>query len=108
MTDIALLAQDAVSVVAPVLPILLEEGREVADELSAEYVPAMRAKAKLIWEKLHPHLAKRPGAGEAIDKLAATPQDKDAQTAVCHHVKSLLSEDSKLADEIEKLTQDKP
>ena len=106
MIDIAELARDAVAVIAPVLPILLEEGREAADELSAEYVPTMRAKAKLIWEKIHPQLAKRPGAEEAIDKLAEKPQDEDAQTAVCQHVKSLLSEDSKLADEIEKITQD--
>ena len=100
MFEIAELAREVVAVVAPVLPQLVEEGREVTEELSQEYGYTVRKKARRLWCMLHPHLERRPGACEVIDHLSNAPEDEDAHAALRFQVRKVLAEDSDLADQV--------
>lgn len=91
---------------APFLPYLLKAGEKAAEEAGKKLGEAAWGRAKALWGKLRPKVESRPAAREAVQDLAAAPEDADAQAALRLQLKKLLTEDPALAAEITRLWQE--
>lgn len=84
----------------PFLPFLLKLGNTAADKAAGRFGEDAWAKAKAVWEKLHPKVEAKESAKEAATDLAATPEDEDLQTVLRVQLKKLLDGDVALAEAI--------
>ncbi|TVP64353.1 MAG: hypothetical protein EA342_16680 [Leptolyngbya sp. LCM1.Bin17] len=89
----------------PFLPFLLNLGNTAADKAAGKFGEDAWAKAKAVWEKLHPKVEAKAAAQEAVTDLAATPEDEDLQTALRVQLKKLLASDAALAEAIGQILQ---
>ena len=89
----------------PFLPFLLKLGNTAADKAAGKFGEDAWAKAKAVWEKLHPKVEAKEAAKEAATDLAATPEDEDLQTALRVQLKKLLDSDAALAEAIAQILQ---
>lgn len=91
--------------ITPFLPFLLKLGNTAADKAAGKFGEDAWAKAKAVWEKLHPKVEAKESAKEAVTDLAATPEDEDLQTALRVQLKKLLESDAALAEAIAQILQ---
>jgi PIN domain nuclease of toxin-antitoxin system len=84
----------------PFLPYLLKLGDKAAEETAKKLGVDAWEKAKAIWTKLRPQVQLKPATQEAVEDVAKSPNDEDAQAALRQQLKKLLNEDSALASEI--------
>ncbi len=105
--DVATLAKDVVSFLAPFLPYLLKMGEKAAEEIGAKAGAEAWERAKALWGRLHPRIEAKPAAQEAVKDAAAAPQDEDAQATLRLQIRKILAEDETLAAEIAHLWEEK-
>lgn len=97
--EITALVQTMTTLLAPALPYLLKAGESAASKIGED----AWEKAKTLWGKLAVKIKAKPSAQEAVEDVAKTPADEDAQAALRVQLKKLLSEDTGLAKELEQL-----
>ncbi|AUB84226.1 hypothetical protein [Candidatus Thiodictyon syntrophicum] len=95
--DIAPLAADLASPLAPLVPLLTQGGEKAAEALGEKLGQAGWEQVRAIWDKLHGRLG---ADSDALQELALTPDDADAQAALRVAVKRLLLSDPILRDEL--------
>jgi hypothetical protein len=103
--DFGLLAAGAVTLLIPFLKGLLSSGEEAAEQLGEEAGRKGRDFARTLWGKLRGKVEERPAAREAVDDVAARPDDQRARTALEWQVQKLLEEDAGLAGDVQKVLQ---
>ncbi|NES86339.1 MAG: hypothetical protein F6K10_36005 [Moorea sp. SIO2B7] len=91
---------------APFLPFLLEVGNKATDSAAQEFGADAWKKAKAIWTKLRPKVEAKEAAKEAVDDVAATPDDEDSRTVLRMQLKKLLQKDQALAEAIAEIMQE--
>lgn len=89
-----------VGVLAPVLPYLVEKAGHVA---AGEAIKKVGKEAWGLWEKLRGAVQANPAASQAVDDLAAQPDDEDLRAVLRVQLKKLLQADPSLADEVARL-----
>ncbi len=94
------LAQLVVSVLAPVLPYLLKAGEKAAEEAGKRMAADTWEQAKALWARLRPKVEAKPPAQEAVQEVAANPQDEDALAVLRWQLRKILAEDPALAAEL--------
>jgi hypothetical protein len=99
MIDINQLAQGLTSFLAPLIPYLTIAGNKIAEDVGS----ATWEQAQKIWGKLHPKIVSKPAANEAIQDVAANPQDANAISALQWQLKKLLTDDPNLAKDLQTL-----
>jgi len=98
--DIGVLASSVTTALVPLLPYLLKAGEKVAEETGKAVAGQSWEWAKSLWTTLKPKVEARPGALEATQDAAQSPEDQDAQAAFRQQLKKLLTDDQSLADEV--------
>lgn len=101
--DIALLAKDAVTLLAPALPYLVTAGNKAVEEVGKKIGGDALDYAKTLWAKLRPKAEAKPALLEAIKDAAAAPKDEDAQAQLRVQLKKLLKDDARFASELESI-----
>ena len=95
----------------PALPVLWHASKEAAEKISdgvlkktgeAAGSAAVEAGRK-IWSWLQPHAEQRPGLREAIEEVAARPEDPDAHGTLRTQMRKLLEAQPQLVPELEKI-----
>jgi hypothetical protein len=104
--DFGLLAAGAVTLLVPFLKGLLSSGEDVAEELGEEAGRKGWSFARKLWGRLRGKVEERPAAREAVEDVAARPDDQRARVALEWQVQKLLEEDAGLAEDVQKLLQD--
>jgi len=104
--DITILATTLTAFLAPYLPYLLKAGEKAAEEAGKKFGGEAWDQAKAIWQKLRPKVEAKPVAQAIVNDAAAT-DDADAQVALRSQIKKLLTEDTTLAEEVDRLMQNK-
>lgn len=100
MIDPALVAQTVTTFLVPFLPALLKLGEEAEKEVVKKTVDAGWEEAQTVWHKIHPKLEAKPAALEAVQDVAVSPDNNDAQAALRQQLKKLLTEDESWAEEV--------
>ena len=103
--DPALLASTLVGVLAPMIPQLLGAGRDAAKLLGSEAAKAAGKKVgdaapggvMALWSLLRPAVASTPAAQEAVQDVAAAPDNGRAREALAWQLEKMLRADSALA-----------
>ena len=104
MDPMTLLAVQAVQIIAPALPFLLDKaGGGAAAEAGKRLGAAAWDSAQALWRKLHPTVVNDPVAQQVVTQVAAAQDDPDAAAALRFQIKSMLVRDPALAREIEDL-----
>jgi hypothetical protein len=103
MLDIAALAHQLVTFLAPFLPFLKQAGGKVAEEAGKKLGEGAFDRAKTLWGKLSPHVKKKEAAQEAVQDLATRPEDARARGAVELQVEKILAAEPALAGELAEL-----
>ena len=98
--DIGAIASSLTTVLVPLLPYLLNAGETAAEETGKAVAGQSWEWAKSLWTKLQPKVEARPGALEATQDVAQSPEDQDAQAAFRQQLKKLLTDDQSLAEEV--------
>jgi hypothetical protein len=105
--DVSVLAKDVVAFLAPFLPYLVKgvklAGQEAAKKLGERFGEESVAQAKSLWERLRPKVEAKPTAQEAVQEVAAHPEDEDARAALRLQLKKVLEADEELAAEIARM-----
>jgi hypothetical protein len=104
MMDIAILAKETVTFLAPFLPYLLKAGESAAEEagkqLGEKAGGGAWEKVKTLWAKLRPKAEAKEATRDAVKDVAATPGDDDALGALRIQLRKLFEEDKSLAEEV--------
>jgi hypothetical protein len=95
-----------VAFLAPFLPYLVNAGRRAAEDAIEGLGAHAWEYAQTLWGKLHPGLAKRPAADEAVRDAAADPNDEAALGALQMQLRKIFTEDPALAQEVADLMRD--
>ena len=98
--DIVALTHAVTTTLVPVLPYLLKAGEKAAEEAGKKAAGEAWDWAKELWTRLRPRVEAKPAALEAVQDVAHTPDDEDAQAALRVQFKKLLAEDETLAVEV--------
>lgn len=110
MIDVTGLAKDAVSFLAPFLPFLLKAGKDLTEEagkkLAEQFGGGLWENVKGLWAKLGPKVEAKPATQEAVQDVAAQPEDEDAKAALRMQLKKLFTEDEELAGEVLKIFEE--
>ena len=88
---------------APFLPYLVAAGRRAADDAAQELGAEAWPYAKALWGRLRPKVEQKPAAQEAVEDVAARPDDEDAHAALRLQLRKLLAEDEQLAADVARL-----
>jgi len=104
--DVAALAKDVAAFLTPFLPYLLKAGERAAEEAAKKLGSSAWEKAKALWGKLWPTIKAKPAAQEAVQDVATSPQDEDAQAALRLQLKKILAKDNALAAEVARLWEE--
>ena len=104
MIDVAVLT----AILSPFLPYLLKLGDKAAEKAAEQFGENTWNWAKKLWNKLKPKVTAKPTLKEAIEDVAAHPQDEDYQASLRVQLKKLLSQEPQLAREIALLMENKP
>lgn len=95
--DVALLAKDAIALLAPALPYLVTAGNEAVKEAGKKIGGDALDYAKTLWVKLRA----KPALQASINDVVAAPKDEDAQAQLRLQLKKLLADDKEFANELE-------
>ena len=101
--DIRTLSQQLLNFLDPFLPYLLQMGEKAAEEAGKKLGTETWERAKALWERLKPKVAAKPAAQEAVQEVAAHPEDEDAHAALRWQLRKLLAEDETLAREVQRM-----
>jgi len=96
--DVTVLTKTVVTFLSPFLPYLLKVAEKSAEEVGKKFGAEAWDRATTLWGKLRG----RSEVEKAAQDAAAMPEDPDAQAALRLQLKKLLTEDTALADEIER------
>lgn len=102
--DIAAIAKDVVTFLAPFLPYLVKAGERASEEAGKEFGAEAIEKARALWSKLRGEEEVEDAAQDA----AAMPNDPDARAALRLKLKKLLIQDKTLAQELAQVMQAGP
>lgn len=102
MVDVTVLG----ALLAPALPYLTRAGERVFTEASEALGGTAWEYAQRLWDKLGGRLKARPGGEEAVEDVAAAPDDAEARTVLVRQLRKLLEADPELAREVEGLLAD--
>jgi hypothetical protein len=94
-----------VSVLAPFLPYLLRAGQRAGEEIADELGGAAGGLARSLWTRLRPQVEASPAAREAVEDVAARPDDARARGALELQLEKLFGRDADLAREIRSLLE---
>ena len=103
--DFGLLATGAVALLVPFLKGLLSSGQDAAEQLGEEVGRKGWGFARTLWGKLRGKIDERPAAREAVEDVAANPDNERARAALEWQVQKLLEEDACFAEDVQKLLQ---
>jgi hypothetical protein len=106
--NIPLLAQQAVALLSPFLPKLLNFGDKVKEGVAREIGGDLWKKAKSIWERIGPRLKQKEAGKEALADLAKAPDNEEARTVLKVQIQKILEQDRNLATELAKLFEAAP
>ena len=102
--DLPTIIQHTVEHLAPALPFLLDAGHGAAKKLGEGGVGAASSVAQRLWNFLRPSAeAAQPALIDVAKDVAATPEDKDAQSALRHQLKKLLEAQPALQTELQNI-----
>lgn len=101
--DIAQLAKELASFLAPILPYLVKGSEMAVEEASKKFGSDAWNGAKALWSKLRPKVESKPAALEAAQDLAVSPNDDDALATLRQQLKKLFAEDESLTREVSHL-----
>jgi hypothetical protein len=102
--DVNTLVAPVVAVLAPAVPYLLGKVRDVAaTEAIKKLGKTTWDAAGKVWARLWPKIEAKEGPRQAVEVLATTPDDADAQAALRMHIKKMLAEEPSLAEELAQL-----
>lgn len=96
--DIPQLANDLTITLTPVLPVLMEFGKEMSADAAKRVNQAVIDGAKSIWGRLWPHVKNSPAAEGAAREAATAPDDPDAQAAFRLQLRKILEANPELAE----------
>ena len=103
--DPAMLAKDVAMYLVPALPYLIKGGEKAVEEIGKNIGGAALDYAKSLWAKLRPKAEATPLLQNAVEEVAATPKDEDAQAQLRIQLKNLLAKDAELARDLEGILQ---
>ena len=106
MDAVVPLAGQVVAILAPFLPYLVAAGQKVADGAVKELEGKAGQVAQALWERLNPRVEAKPAAQEAVQDVAASPDDQDAQASLRVQVRKLLSDEPALAEELARVLEE--
>jgi hypothetical protein len=113
MLDTVALAKIVTSLLAPAIPYLIKGGEQAWGEASKKIGADTWGLAKTIWMKFASPSKSKPNGEEkttevikAATEVANNPSDEDAQAALRFQIKKLLTEDSELSLEIDKVLKE--
>lgn len=106
MENTAIVSQQLVSFLGPLLPYLAPVDEKAGQEASRGLGEGAWDKAKMVWTRLHPVIESRAAAMEAMRDASQTPEDSDALAAFRLQLKKLLAEDEALAGELAGLLEE--
>jgi|SRR5947209_2311513 len=101
--DFGILAHSVITVIAPYLPYVLTAGGKAAEGALKKAGEDAWGKAKTLWSKLGPSIENDPAAVAMAQKVAASPDDQRAQSALEIYIEEILRNDVALADEVARL-----
>ena len=103
-TEITEIAAAIVTSIAPFTPYLLEAGKAAgqkwAETVAEKGGEAAWSKAKMIWEKIHPHVENDPKVKGAALIVSADPEDASTQTLLVDALATHLNADPQLMLEL--------
>ena len=94
------------SFLAPFLPYVLQAGHKVAGRAADVIGDEAANYAEKLWERIRPGVEQKPAAQEAVEEVAAHPEDEDALGALRIQLRKLLEEDEGLAADLTKIWQE--
>ena len=94
------------SFLAPFLPYVVQAGQKVAGKAADVIGDEAANYAEKLWERLRPGVESKPAAQEAVEEVAAHPEDEDALGALRIQLRKLLEEDQELAADLTKIWQE--
>lgn len=97
--DVALL----VGWLAPLLPYLLKAGEQAAGEVGQRFGSGVWERAQQVWNRLWPQAQQRPAVTEAVQDVAAAPEDEDLRAQLRVQLRKMLADDPKLSQELGRL-----
>ena|SRR5437870_4833270 len=100
MLDLAILAKDIITFLAPFMRYLVKAGEGFAEEAGRKISDQGWDKAKGLWARLQPELQARPATRELIGSLAKNPTDENSLTALAVQLKNVLAENESLARQV--------
>jgi thioredoxin-like negative regulator of GroEL len=110
MIDIAILAKETVTFLAPFLPYLVKASEGAAEEVGKQLGEKVGGgaweKAEALWVKLRPRMEATEATRDAIQEVAAAPGDEDARAVLRVQLKKLLAEDESLAREVSEMQRE--
>src|ERR1700730_9152023 len=101
MDAVAQLASQAAIVLAPFLPQLLRIGQEVALDTAQDLHDKGWNLAAELWATLRPKIETKPAAQEAVQEVAAQPNDEDSLATLRVQLRKLFAEQPALREEVE-------
>lgn len=95
--DIPALAATVTRCLVPALPYLTKAGEKGAEIVGEKLGAGVWERAKALWQKLGPAVEANPPISVAVQDVVATPEDPDAQAALCLQLRKLLMANEHLA-----------
>jgi hypothetical protein len=95
-----------VAALAPFLPYLVRAGQRAGGQVADELGDAAGQLAKDLWARLRPGVEEKPAAKEAVEDVAARPDDERARGALELQLEKLLRGDQGLARELAQMLED--
>ena len=94
------------SFLAPFLPYVVQAGQKVAGKAADAVGEEAANYAQKLWDRIRPGVEAKPAAQEAVEEVAAHPEDEDALGALRIQLRKLLEEDEELAADMAKIWQE--
>lgn len=94
-----------VAFLAPFLPYLVKVGGKAAEAASAQLGEAAWQRARELWQRLGPKVENKAAAQEAVEDVAAAPEDADRRAALRVQIGKVLQHDPALAEEVARVWQ---
>lgn len=89
------------ALLAPALPYLLKSADQVATQATDALGGVTWEFAQRVWAKVGGRLSERPAGREALEDVAAAPDDEGARFVLDRQLGKLLAADAELAAELE-------
>jgi hypothetical protein len=105
MDNIAPLATQVASLLAPFLPQLVKTGQALAEGVVDQVVKQKGDVAQALWDRLFPKMSEASATGTAVRDAAANPDDPDYQAALRVQLRKLLTEDRTLAEQLREVVE---